>query len=160
MEFLDFAPMSKAPELWAGMGRAARSFTVAAATLPTAILYERFGNIALVTGSCIFSVVIMLVMLKDISSAVMRQKEKIAPKAESYSQDELIKRYSKHYLFTPRESEVFRKLITTENGVQEIADSLYISRRVLQRYIADIYEKTSTKTRIGLFQSYTDYQKK
>lgn len=49
------------------------------------------------------------------------------------------------------------KLLTTEESVQEIADNLYISRRMLQRYIASIYEKTETKTRIGLYQSYTRF---
>lgn len=58
---------------------------------------------------------------------------------------------------TPRETEVLEKLLTTEESVQEIADSLYISRRMLQRYIASIYEKTEAKTRIGLYQSYTQF---
>ena len=39
----------------------------------------------------------------------------------------------------------------------EIADNLYISRRMVQRYIASIYEKTETKTRLGLFQSYMNF---
>ena len=58
---------------------------------------------------------------------------------------------------TPRETEVLEKLLTTEDGVQEIADSLYISRRMVQRYISSIYEKTETKTRLGLFQSYMNF---
>lgn len=55
---------------------------------------------------------------------------------------------------TERESEILEKLVTTEDGVQEIADTLYISRRNLQRYIASIYEKTGTKSRIGVLQTY------
>ena len=47
--------------------------------------------------------------------------------------------------------ETFEKLVTTELGVQEIADKMCISRRVLQRHISAIYEKTETKTRAGLF---------
>ena len=70
-----------------------------------------------------------------------------------------MKNYSEHYGFTPRETEVIEKLITTEDGVQEIADSLYVSRRVLQRYIAAIYEKTNTKSRRGLFQSFSKFGK-
>lgn len=61
---------------------------------------------------------------------------------------------------TPRETEVLEKLLTTEDGVQEIADSLYISRRMVQRYISSIYEKTETKTRLGLFQSYMNFTAK
>lgn len=55
------------------------------------------------------------------------------------------------YGFTPKEIETFEKLVTTEMGVQEIADEMGISRRVLQRHISSIYEKTETKTRIGLY---------
>lgn len=158
--FLDFAPKSHNPPLWAGMGRIARSLTVAAATLPTAMLYNRFGNIALVAGSCVLSVLLLLIMIKDISVAVVPEKEPERTNAADLSKEEAIKRYAEYYSFTPRETDVFIKLITTEDGVQEIADGLFISRRVLQRYIADIYEKTSTKTRIGLFQSYTGFHLK
>ena len=70
-----------------------------------------------------------------------------------------LKLYAERCALTPRETEVLEKLLTTEDGVQEIADSLYISRRMLQRYIASIYEKTETKTRIGLFQSYVGFGK-
>lgn len=44
--------------------------------------------------------------------------------------------------------------MTTEDDLQGIADSLNISRRMVQRYVSSIYEKTETKTRLGLFQSY------
>ena len=40
-----------------------------------------------------------------------------------------------------------------EYELQEIADGLFISRRVLQRNISSVYEKTGTKSRIGLFQN-------
>ncbi|WP_156885070.1 LuxR C-terminal-related transcriptional regulator [Oribacterium sp. NK2B42] len=46
------------------------------------------------------------------------------------------------------------KLIFTEDSGQEIADALFISRRVLQRHVAAIYEKTGTKSRVGLFRIY------
>ena len=61
--------------------------------------------------------------------------------------------------FTPREREVFEKLMTTEDDLQCIADSLYISRRMVQRYVTSIYEKTETKTRLGLFQRYMNFSK-
>ena len=55
------------------------------------------------------------------------------------------------------EHEVLELLLSTEDGVQEIADSLYLSRRTLHRYISSIYEKTETKSRIGLFKSFTGF---
>ncbi|MBP3803831.1 MAG: hypothetical protein J6I76_08020 [Oribacterium sp.] len=61
---------------------------------------------------------------------------------------------SSEYEFTSREQEVFEKLIFTEDSRQEIADALFISRRVLQRHVAAIYEKTGTKSRVGLYRLY------
>lgn len=63
----------------------------------------------------------------------------------------------RHFCLTPRESEVFKRLITTEDNAQEIADSFYISRRSLQRHITSIYKKTGTKSRIGLFHIYIKF---
>ena len=61
---------------------------------------------------------------------------------------------------TPREVEVFDKLIHSEESVQEIADSLFLSRRTCQRYIASIYEKAGVKSRMGLYQLYTEKQRR
>lgn len=157
--FLDFAPKTRHPELWAGMGRIVRSFSVAAAVLPALTVYDAVGSTALAVGSCLLSILILLVLLPDLGSAISS-----APPAEAspavrpvLSFQERLALYARHCSLTPRETEVLEKLLTTEDGVQEIADSLYISRRMLQRHIASIYEKTETKTRVGLFQSYMNF---
>lgn len=67
---------------------------------------------------------------------------------------ECLQLFRKQYCLTLRETEILESLITTENSVQEIEDAFYISRRSLQRHIASIYEKTGTKSRIGLFHIY------
>ena len=153
--FLDFAPKSGCPELWAGMGRVVRSLTVAATVIPTMRMYDVVGSTALAAGSCILSIGVLLVLLPYINNTA-RQRE--APeKKQALSPQERLNSYAERCSLTPRETEVLERLLTSEDGVQEIADSLYISRRVLQRYIASIYEKTGTKTRIGLFQSYMDF---
>ena len=89
-------------------------------------------------------------------AVVARQRETWETK-KVMSPQERLKSYAERCSLTPRETEVPERLLTSEDGVQEIAESLYISRRVLQRYIASIYEKTDTKTRIGLFQSYMNF---
>lgn len=66
----------------------------------------------------------------------------------------ILYKISEQYGFTAREQDVFEKLIFTEDSGQEIADVLFISRRVLQRHVAAIYEKTGTKSRVGLFRIY------
>ena len=43
-------------------------------------------------------------------------------------------------------------LKSSEQSIQEIADELFISRRVAQRHIASIYEKAGVTTRIGLYR--------
>lgn len=156
--FLDFAPKSNHPELWAGMGRVVRSLTVAVAVIPTMRIYDVLGGTALAVGSCILSIAILLVLLPAISNpaVVARQRETWETK-KVMSPQERLKSYAERCSLTPRETEVLERLLTSEDGVQEIAESLYISRRVLQRYIASIYEKTDTKTRIGLFQSYMNF---
>ena len=156
--FLDFAPKSKFPELWAGMGRIVRSLTVAATVLPALKIYDVLGSTALAVGSCLVSIGILLVLLPHISLAVTAaEQDKGVPAQQEMSPQERLMLYARHCSLTPRETEVLEKLLTTEDGVQEIADNLYISRRMLQRYIASIYEKTETKTRLGLFQSYMNF---
>lgn len=157
--FLDFAPKSSRPELWAGMGRIVRSFTVAATVLPALNIYGAVGNTALAVGSCLLSILILLVLLPYLSNAAVSPKptEDLPSDSPALSPQERMKLYAQHCSLTPRETEVLEQLLTTEDGVQEIADSLYISRRMVQRYISSIYEKTETKTRLGLFQSYMNF---
>ena len=159
--FLDFAPKSSRPELWAGMGRIVRSFTVAVAVLPALTIYGAVGNTVLAVGSCLLSILILLVLLPYLSSAAVSLKptEELPSESRELSPQERLKLYARRCSLTPRETEVLEKLLTTEDGVQEIADSLYISRRMVQRYISSIYEKTETKTRLGLFQSYMNFTK-
>lgn len=157
--FLDFAPKSGNPELWAGMGRIVRSFTVAVAVLPALNIYGAVGNTVLAVVSCLLSILILLVLLPYLSSAAVSPKptEELPSESRELSPQERLNLYAQHCSLTPRETEVLEKLLTTEDGVQEIADSLYISRRMVQRYISSIYEKTETKTRLGLFQSYMNF---
>ena len=67
---------------------------------------------------------------------------------------------SETLFLTPREVEVFDKLIHSEESIQEIADSLFLSRRTCQRYIASIYKKAGVKSRMGLYQLYTEKQRR
>ena len=157
--FLDFAPKSSRPELWAGMGRIVRSFTVAATVLPAFNIYGAVGTTVLAVVSCLLSILILLVLLPYLSNAAVSFKptEELISGSPELSPQERLKLFAQYCSLTPRETEVLEKLLTTEDGVQEIADSLYISRRMVQRYISSIYEKTETKTRLGLFQSYMKF---
>ena len=104
--------------------------------------------------------IVLLLQINSISKSLStneESKETERTNRDSIYENEIINDYTEKFNLTEREAEVFELLITTENGTQEIADSLFISRRVLQRYIAAIYEKTDTKTRVGLLRSYTEF---
>lgn len=159
LSFIDFAPKTKAPTLWAGMGRICRGVVISVTAVPVVYLFEAYGSISLVVGSCVLSILVLLILLKDIISVMYVEKDSSSFE-DSVSREEALKLYCEHYGLTPREIEVFEKLIITENGNQEIADELFVSRRVLQRHIASIYEKTGTKNRIGLYQSYSEFVSK
>ena len=68
--------------------------------------------------------------------------------------------FSTAFSLTDREQSVFDQLVNTEKSIQEIADSLFISRRTCQRYITSIYEKVGAKSRMGLYQSDIEWQRK
>lgn len=155
--FLDGAPKSRCPELWAGMGRVVRSFSVAAAVLPSLAAYDAWGSTALAAASCVASIGVLLVLLPQLGRAVSAPQEdehSAAPGKQELSPQERLERYARRCSLTPRETEVLEKLLTTDDDLQGIAESLYISRRMVQRYVTSIYEKTGTKSRLSLFQSY------
>lgn len=153
--FIDHAPYSRCPKLWAGMGRIVRSLGLALTVIPAFKIYGAVGSIVLATASCLLSIVILLVLLPNILAAV-DDRSPTMRLAEISSQEKL-EIFAKHCSLTPRESEVLEKLLTTDEDLQDIADSLYISRRMVQRHVTSIYEKTQTKTRVGLFQSYIKF---
>lgn len=147
--FCDFAPRTSRPELWAGLGRVARSFTVAAVVPSMPWLYDAWGSTMLTVSSCLLSVAVLLVLLPWISRGLLDQ-----PKA-SLSPEQALERFCQSCHLTPRESEVLHKLLESDDSLQIIATDLAISVRMVQRYVTSIYEKTGAKSRTGLHQLYT-----
>lgn len=157
--FWNIAQKTKYPELWAGMGRVISGLAeciLAAMCIADLPLY-------LIIGIDILMFIVLVISLAFGGYLLMGHKREnwendIKPVGElPISPQERLRLYARCCSLTPRETEVLEKLLLTEEGVQEIADGLFISRRVLQRYISSIYEKTGTKSRIGLFQNYTKY---
>lgn len=147
--FCDFAPRTSRPELWAGLGRVARSFTVAAVVPSMPWLYDAWGSTMLTVSSCLLSVAVLLVLLPWISRGLLDQ-----PKA-SLSPEQALERFCQSCHLTPRESEVLHKLLESDDSLQIIATDLAISVRMVQRYVTAIYEKTGARSRTGLHQRYT-----
>lgn len=153
LAFWRVAPRTGWPELWAGMGRIVTNLFSALLTLtPVSQL-----SMAAAIGVAVALFGVLLVSMAaggELALSLPARSEPTGP-----TQEQKLDAYCARCAFTPREREVFEKLMTTEDDLQCIADSLYISRRMVQRYVTSIYEKTETKTRLGLFQRYMNFSK-
>lgn len=69
-----------------------------------------------------------------------------------------MQRFAECFDLTEREQEVLQILLLSDDGMQEIADSIFVSRAMLYRHIAALNEKTGTKSRIGLIQFYYNWE--
>lgn len=156
--FMELGIRKSNPELFAGLGRVIRCVVTCIVVLATTLISNNYADATIYTIlSCILSISLLLILALSgilLPERTILNNQMTAPVAEQSFDDKLISIYAK-YSLTPKEQEAFQKLITSEMSVQEIADEMGISRRVLQRHIASIYEKTGTKTRIGLLMLLT-----
>lgn len=154
--FMEISRHMRIPELWAGMGRAVNNITAA--------IIANFSLTILDTGISMTAIILVLSLFLAVSivatAYVYQGKTTMAELAKSAADDmekkDKLQEFSEIFSFTPRETEVFNCLVNTEDSVQVIAESLYISRRTLERYISAIYEKTGVKSRIGLIRIYNE----
>ena len=157
--FWNIAQKTDHPELWAGIGRVISG--LADAILAAACIADLPLN--LIIGIDILMFVVLVLSLAAGGYLLIGRKtggdEKDAGLSEKpeLSPQQRLELYAQHCSLTPRETEVLERLMTTDDDLQRIADSLYISRRMVQRYVSSIYEKTETKTRLGLFHSYMNF---
>lgn len=148
--FMEIAEYTKTPSLFAGLGRAVNNVTAAAITGGSLSLLSSNNNILIIIVELILFTAISIVML---IYTVKRNEITAEAKIESTKKadsEEKFKIINEDYSFTPREAEVFKLLVTTDNDLQTIADEMYISKRTLERHISSIYKKTQAKSRIGL----------
>ena len=62
--------------------------------------------------------------------------------------------FTKKYHFTPRECDVLKELLTSDDTMKNIAEALGISERMLYRYMNNLYQKTGVETRAALMKLY------
>ncbi len=185
--FLALSEDTRCPRLWAGMGRAVNNGGAALVSNLSLSLIASGNSITLIiTALVLFATVSILIAaystLKepdaqaaceanashDTKAALGNDSSaSTAPDISSdpdYPQDtpnaDPFSTFSTAFSLTDREQSVFDQLVNTEKSIQEIADSLFISRRTCQRYITSIYEKVGAKSRMGLYQSYIEWQRK
>lgn len=152
--FMEIARYTKTPELWAGLGRAVNNLVAAAITGGSLALLDSGNHIAITT------IELILFVLASVAAFIytnMRRSFFEKPDAkdkDKLSDGERLQKLSERFSLTPREAEVFGLLVNTEDGLQAIADGLYVSRRTLERYVSALYEKTGTRSRVGLVSLY------
>ena len=144
--FLDFARHMPTPALWAGMGRAMNNVSAALLTNASVAL--------LVSDSNGMASIYLYTAWMPVSSGTPKDIPTDLDPQEAF------RLLSELFILTPKETEVFDKLVNSEESIQEIADGLYLSRRTCQRHIAAIYEKAGVKSRMGLYQLYIEKQRR
>lgn len=152
--FLDLAPRTAHPELWAGMGRVLRSFSVAATAVPFIRLYGAVGHAAMMAVAFVASVAVLALFFADGQLSPGRAEKK----AQARGVDGLAG-FAEKYGLTPRETDVLAAALYNDKAPKEIAYDLQISERIVQRYFNSIYEKTGTQGRVGLTLLYSGYAK-
>lgn len=160
--FMRIAPDTSRPEVIASVGRVVSCLMGAAGALFARPFFESCGVVATVGVSCLLSIICLLVLLRDIAWGVTKGlggEDGVAfggglPRPSGPSREEALDTYIEKLSLTAREAQVCGLLLSTDLGVQEIADELFISRRVVQRHIASIYEKAGVTTRIGLYRDF------
>lgn len=149
-----------------GYGRVARCVTTALGTFAMLLLGNSISVQIMILVSCVLSMILVfLLAVNDI--LVVREASKKIDESLSISgqhedvdiEEDLWSVFVQKYGFTDRECDVLEQLIHTESNLQEISEDLFISKRVVQRHITSIYEKTSCSTRIGLLQLYVEFMR-
>ncbi len=154
--FMEIARYSKTPELLSGVGRAVNNFVAVLISAVSLALLNSDNNIAIITIELILFVLASIIAFFYTNKRKTFFDELSSTGGDKLSDKEILKKLSEKFSLTPREAEVFGLLVNTEDGLQTIADNMYISRRTLERYVSAIYGKTGTKSRIGLVSLYNN----
>lgn len=172
VSFMSLSYHTKIPSLWAGLGRAINNLcTVCISQLTMmlvssgnpAVIYTVTLVIFVITGIALFLYTIQAdtyVAPSDPALHAIDISEVSDPSTPSSPSDRELhfQQFSNHFALTDREKEVLKVLLTSDEGMQELASQLYISRTMLYRHVASLNEKTSTKSRISLIQFYYSWE--
>lgn len=174
LTFWRLAPGTKYPALWAPFGRMLDSGMV----LLTGAIHLSALPAAAVLGAdlagCVLVILLMAVSgsldlretpvrelaanedAADLPSATASADPLPAEVSEAkvpfivLSEEETLDRMRAQYDLTPRETEVLRELVLTEDTQSAISERLSIQVRTLQNHVTRIYRKTGVGTRAGL----------
>ena len=144
--------------LWAGMGRAANNLGAVITGVASVSLLTGENHILTAVLALVLFVLISVALLWYYScTQIVKAPEGMESREMSGSQSRL-ERFAKYFDLTEREQEVLQLLLLSDDGMQEIADSLFVSRAMLYRHVSALNEKTGTRSRIGLIQFYYNWE--
>lgn len=149
----------KCPRLWAGMGRAVNNICAFATAFLSARLIQS-DNHLLPDAAMLVLFVLISIAFFGYSNAMGLWKITTEPegeKTEQTGEKADLQAFASAFSLTEREKEVLEVLLVSDENVQNIAETLMISRAALYRHIASLNRKTGTKSRIGLVQFYYRY---
>ena len=150
----------KCPRFWSGLGRAVNNIC-AFVTGSLSIRLIQSENQILRDGLLLVLFVLISIVFFIYSNALYRRK-KTEPRSREIKlgEKESLEMFAASFSLTEREKEVLEVILVSDENVQDIAETLMISRAALYRHIASLNEKTGTKSRIGLVQFYYRYHRR
>ena len=144
--FWRIAPLTRFPALWAPMGRIMDSVMV----LVTAGIKLSSLSAPMVLGLNLGGLVLTIVLLAVSGGFDLSADRKADTVPAMLSADAALERLREQFALTPRETQIFRELVTTEDKQTVISERLSITVKGLQKYVTSLYRKTGTTTRSGL----------
>ena len=112
-----------------------------------------------VLGADILGAALVILMMAvggdfNLSAPGAAEKPAGSEAALLFSPEETLERMRGRYDLTPRETEVLRELVLTEDKQTTISQRLSIRVKTLQDYVTRLYRKTGAATRAGLTDLY------
>ena len=160
VSFMRLSTRMKCPKLWAGLGRAVNNIC-AFATGSLSLRLIRSENQMLRDGVLLVLFVLISIAFFIYSNALyILEKKEPESSGTKPGEEESLEMFAASFSLTEREKEVLEVLLVSDENVQDIAETLMISRAALYRHIASLNEKTGTKSRIGLVQFYYRYHRR
>ena len=166
LTFWRLAPGTRHPALWAPFGRIIDSGIV----LLTGAIHLSTLPPAVILGVDIAGVALIILLMAlsgnfNFSDPPARQSagpgdpnqidpETPIPPDIFSEEDETLDRIREQYHLTPREAEVLRELVLTEDKQSVISKRLNVTVKTVQAYVTRIHRKTGITTRAGLTDLY------
>ena len=145
LSFMALAVRSKHTEIWAGFAKVFYLYEAGWAFWVNKELGEKE-----------FMAIQILLLILSLLVCVMGGLDVFLRPQESKRQEKRdpLESFAMQKGLTPREKEVLLELLNSEDNMKELAARLFLSERVLYRYVKSIHEKTGTSSRAGLVKEY------